>query len=96
MHMLLHLQCMACKTFFRKTFCNSFHGIWKLKICLFLRIFISFDEQSIAAASIDQVHHAVLKNHEEVAVKVQYPGLEQLMKLDFTTMSFLSKAVAWV
>ncbi|GMH29931.1 hypothetical protein Nepgr_031774 [Nepenthes gracilis] len=57
--------------------------------------FISFDEQSIAAASIPQVHHAVLKNHEEVAVKVQYPGLEQLMKLDITTMSFLSKAVAW-
>ncbi|GMH15508.1 hypothetical protein Nepgr_017349 [Nepenthes gracilis] len=62
----------------------------------FTDIFISFDEQPIAAASVAQVHHAVLKNHEEVAVKVQYPGLEQLMKLDITTMSFLSKAVAWL
>ncbi|GAB4827358.1 hypothetical protein Ancab_034245 [Ancistrocladus abbreviatus] len=59
-------------------------------------IFISFDEQPIAAASIAQVHRAVLKSHEEVAVKVQYPDLERLMKVDVTTMSYLSKAVAWL
>ncbi|KAL9273562.1 AarF domain-containing protein [Drosera capensis] len=56
-------------------------------------IFISFDEEPIAAASIAQVHHAVLQNHEEVAVKVQYPGLKQLMRVDIAAMSFLSKAV---
>ncbi|XP_074294561.1 uncharacterized protein LOC141622429 [Silene latifolia] len=59
-------------------------------------IFLSFDEQPIAAASIAQVHRAVLKNHEEVAVKVQYPGLERLMELDMTTMTFVSKFVAWL
>ncbi|CAK7338798.1 unnamed protein product [Dovyalis caffra] len=59
------------------------------------KIFLSFDEQPIAAASIAQVHHAMLKDHQEVAVKVQYPGLERLMKIDITTMSFLSKSVAW-
>ncbi|GLT97340.1 hypothetical protein SLE2022_149100 [Rubroshorea leprosula] len=58
-------------------------------------IFLSFGEQPIAAASIAQVHHGILKNHQEVAVKVQYPGLEQKMKLDTTVMSFLSKSVAW-
>ncbi|KAL9310795.1 putative ABC-type Cd(2+) transporter, protein kinase CAMK-CAMKL-LKB family [Arabidopsis thaliana] len=57
-------------------------------------IFLSFDEEPIAAASIAQVHHAVLKNHQEVAVKVQYPGLKQNMKLDTMIMSFLSKSVA--
>lgn len=56
--------------------------------------FLSLDEQPIAAASIAQVHHAVLKNQQEVAVKVQYPGLEQQMKFDLATMSFLSKSVS--
>ncbi|KAK2973160.1 hypothetical protein RJ640_009583 [Escallonia rubra] len=58
-------------------------------------IFLSLDERPIAAASIAQVHRALLKDHQEVAVKVQYPGLEQQMKLDLATMSFLSKSVTW-
>ncbi|KAI4375526.1 hypothetical protein MLD38_013384 [Melastoma candidum] len=56
-------------------------------------IFSSFDEQPTAAASIAQVHHAVLKDGREVAVKVQYPGLERQMKLDMMTMSLLSKTI---
>lgn len=55
---------------------------------------MSFDEEPIAAASIAQVHHAVLKSCEEVALKVQYPGLEKLMKLDITTMSLVSEFVS--
>lgn len=58
--------------------------------------FLSFDEQPIAAASIAQVHRAQMKDGQEVAVKVQYPGLEHQMKVDITAMSFLSKSVAWV
>ncbi|XP_044468199.1 aarF domain-containing protein kinase 1 isoform X2 [Mangifera indica] len=61
----------------------------------FSEIFLSLDEQPIAAASIAQVHHAVLRDHQEVAIKVQYPGIENKMRLDTTIMSFLSKAVAW-
>ncbi|KAL6959676.1 hypothetical protein U1Q18_039828 [Sarracenia purpurea var. burkii] len=60
------------------------------------KIFLSFDELPIAAASIAQVHHAVLKDHQEVAVKVQYPGLEHQLKVDIAAMSLLSKFVAWV
>ncbi|XP_009404221.2 uncharacterized protein LOC103987593 isoform X2 [Musa acuminata AAA Group] len=55
-------------------------------------IFLAFDEQPIAAASIAQVHHGLLKNNQEVAVK--YPGLEQKMKIDITTMTILSKSVS--
>uniref|UniRef100_A0A7N2KXJ5 ABC1 atypical kinase-like domain-containing protein n=1 Tax=Quercus lobata TaxID=97700 RepID=A0A7N2KXJ5_QUELO len=58
--------------------------------------FLSLDEQPIAAASIAQVHHGILKDHKEVAIKVQYPGLEDLMKLDTSTMSLLSKSIAWL
>ncbi|XP_049391187.1 uncharacterized protein LOC125855507 isoform X1 [Solanum stenotomum] len=59
--------------------------------------FFSFDEVPVAAASIAQVHHAVLvKDRQEVAVKVQYPGLEYQMKFDLVTMSLLSKSVGWI
>lgn len=33
--------------------------------------FLAFDEQPIAAASIAQVHHGVLNNKQEVAIKVR-------------------------
>ncbi|KAJ6805432.1 putative aarF domain-containing protein kinase 1 [Iris pallida] len=59
-------------------------------------VFLSFDEQPIAAASIAQVHRGLLKDKQEVAVKVQYPGLEQRMKIDITTMDILSKSISWV
>ncbi|KAH0681877.1 hypothetical protein KY289_019629 [Solanum tuberosum] len=59
--------------------------------------FFSFDEVPVAAASIAQVHHAVLvKDRQEVAVKVQYLGLEYQMKFDLVTMSLLSKSVGWI
>ena len=38
-------------------------------------IFIAIDKEPISAASLGQVHKAVLKNEEIVAVKVQRPGL---------------------
>ncbi|XP_048430431.1 aarF domain-containing protein kinase 1 isoform X2 [Pyrus x bretschneideri] len=58
-------------------------------------VFLSLDELPIAAASIAQVHKGVLKDHQEVAIKVQYPGLEQHMKIDTATMYFLSKSLTW-
>ncbi|KAH9316547.1 hypothetical protein KI387_025174, partial [Taxus chinensis] len=59
-------------------------------------IYMTFDEQPIAAASIAQVHHATLVDGQEVAVKVQYPGLQQKLRVDITTMTFLSHAITWI
>jgi predicted unusual protein kinase regulating ubiquinone biosynthesis (AarF/ABC1/UbiB family) len=48
------------------------------------RIFKSFDETPFAAASLGQVHRAVTHEGETVAVKIQYPGITDAVKNDFT------------
>ena len=45
-------------------------------------IFLNIDKEPISAASLGQVHKAVLKNGEVVAVKVQRPGLREQITLD--------------
>ncbi len=45
-------------------------------------IFLNIDKEPISAASLGQVHKAVLKNKEIVAVKVQRPGLREQITLD--------------
>ncbi len=45
-------------------------------------IFLSIDKEPISAASLGQVHKAVLKTKEIVAVKVQRPGLREQITLD--------------
>jgi len=57
-------------------------------------IFAHFDETPIAAASIAQVHHAFLKDGKEVAVKVQYHDLEEMVKSDLLTITFLTACLA--
>src|SRR3954469_5569466 len=50
------------------------------------RIFHSFEPASFAAASIGQVHRAVLHSGETVAVKAQRPGIRQTLQDDMDTM----------
>lgn len=46
--------------------------------------FNEFEDRPIAAASIGQVHRAVLHSGEEVAVKVQYPGIADSIDSDMS------------
>ena len=45
--------------------------------------FARFDPRAFAAASLGQVHHAVLENGKRLAVKIQYPGIGRAIRSDF-------------
>jgi ubiquinone biosynthesis protein len=56
-------------------------------------VFAEIDHSPAAAASIAQVHHARLCDGREVAVKVQYPDIENLVATDLTALEQLVKAI---
>ncbi|MCI3927006.1 AarF/ABC1/UbiB kinase family protein [Paenibacillus sp. TRM 82003] len=53
-------------------------------------LFREFRETPLAAASIGQVHYAVLKSGERVAVKVQRPGMKQTIETDLEILQDLA------
>lgn len=53
-------------------------------------IFADFDPHPIAAASIGQVHKARLLDGRRVAVKIQYPGVEQAISADLRNGELLA------
>lgn len=52
-------------------------------------LFLRFEQEPVAAASLGQVHYATLHDGREVAVKVQRPHIDQIIEVDLS-------AVAWV
>jgi ABC1 atypical kinase-like domain len=56
----------------------------------FDQVFRSFDE-SKAAASLGQVHHAELLDGTEVAVKIRYPGIVDAIKAELRMTAWLPK-----
>jgi predicted unusual protein kinase regulating ubiquinone biosynthesis (AarF/ABC1/UbiB family) len=62
------------------------------------RHFAEFCDEPIAAASVGQVHRAVLFDGREVVVKIQYPGVAQAIRDDLANtellVTFLRFAVA--
>jgi len=53
------------------------------------RVFRDFDEQAFAAASIGQVHRATTVDGDEVAVKIQYPGVAEAVETDLRNATLL-------
>ena len=63
-------------------------------------IFAEFDKEPIAAASLGQVHRAVLKDGREAAIKVQYPGIEKIIETDIkmfeVLISLMRGKMGWI
>lgn len=57
-------------------------------------LFSDFDPQPIASASIGQVHAATLHDGRRVAVKVQRPGLTELIALDMSLLRLFVQSIA--
>ena len=56
-------------------------------------LFRSFEPEPLAAASLAQVHGAVLHDGTDVAVKVQVPGIEDVVEIDLAAMRVLATAL---
>jgi predicted unusual protein kinase regulating ubiquinone biosynthesis (AarF/ABC1/UbiB family) len=58
-------------------------------------VFSDFAEEPLAAASIGQVYRATLKDGgEDVAVKVQYPGVKDMVRADLQNLGLALKILA--
>ena len=56
-------------------------------------LFSEFEEEALGSASIGQVHKVMLKNGDKVAIKIQKPGVEEIIHKDITIMRFLAKRI---
>ncbi|KAK4492911.1 hypothetical protein RD792_000238 [Penstemon davidsonii] len=54
-------------------------------------LFKEFEDLPIAAASLGQVHRAILHNGEKVVVKVQRPGLKKLFDIDLRNLKLIAE-----
>ncbi|MSP61992.1 MAG: AarF/ABC1/UbiB kinase family protein [Myxococcales bacterium] len=58
-------------------------------------VFAEFEETPVASASIGQVHRARTHAGERVAVKVQYPDIEEIVRIDLTTLRRIFGVITW-
>jgi len=57
-------------------------------------VFASWEREPFAAASIGQVHRALTKDGDDVAVKVQYPGIDKAIENDLKSVSMLEAMIS--
>ncbi|MGH3850263.1 MAG: ABC1 kinase family protein, partial [Pseudonocardiaceae bacterium] len=60
------------------------------------KLFLDWDPVPVAAASIGQVHRAVMPDGRLVAVKVQYPGVDKAIRSDLDNAEMLTSMFAAV
>jgi ubiquinone biosynthesis protein len=53
-------------------------------------LFATFEEEAFASASMAQVHRATLKTGEMVVVKIQRPGIQEMIESDVRVMYYLA------
>ena len=58
-------------------------------------VFRRFDETPVASASLAQVHRAELYDGSVVAVKVQYPGIDELVRIDLRNIDRFVRILNW-
>ncbi|MGQ9480625.1 MAG: ABC1 kinase family protein [Chloroflexus sp.] len=56
-------------------------------------IFRSFETDCVAAASLGQVHYAVLHDGREVAVKVQRPWIDKIIEVDLSAVTWVVRLI---
>jgi ubiquinone biosynthesis protein len=54
-------------------------------------IFMDFEETPIAAASISQVHRGILKDGSPVIIKVQRPGIKEIIETDLDVLRIFAR-----
>ena len=58
------------------------------------QIFSEFNKEPVAAGSIAQTHRATLANGQEVAVKIQRPGIDTVVEQDISLIKGIAELVA--
>jgi ubiquinone biosynthesis protein len=58
-------------------------------------VFAEFSPEPVASASIGQVHRARLPTGEAVAVKVQYPDIEEIVSIDLRALQRIFGVLRW-
>lgn len=57
-------------------------------------VFQQFDREPVAAGSIAQTHHAILKDGREAALKIQRPGIDQIVDRDIALLRMIADLVS--